>query len=175
RLRALVAALTAAVLVAAGLTTVAVSRARESERLRGEGLVGSLTSASLANLRNDPDLSALLALHAVQASVERGETVPSGTVEALHWSIQAAGVTYPVDEGPTAVIAGPLGTRGVFDLPLAQLANATRSKIPRDLNPEECRRCLGSEGCSLPAKFPADIPAERIKSVQPPPGVLLEP
>ena len=37
RLRALVAVLTAAVLVAAGLTTIAVTRAREAERLRDDG------------------------------------------------------------------------------------------------------------------------------------------
>ena len=56
--------------------------------------------------------------------------MPSATVEALHWAMQEAGVSYPVDDGPVAVVAGPLGTRGVFDLPVTQLANATRSRDP---------------------------------------------
>ena len=135
RLRALVAVLTVAALVAAGLTTVAVSRARESDRLRDQAELSVLTSSSISNLDADPDLSALLALHAVRLSVERGEPVPSATVEALHWAMQEAGVSYPVDEGPVAVVAGPLGTRGVFDLPVTQLANATRSDPRRS----QCR------------------------------------
>jgi alpha-glucoside transport system substrate-binding protein len=176
RLRALVAVLTAAVLVAAGLTTVAVSRAREAERLRDESQVAALTGSSLSNLQHDPDLSALLALHAVQSSIERGQRVPSATVEALHWAMQESGVTYPVDDGQIAVVSGPLGPRGVFDLPLAQLANATRSHVPRQLTPDECRRYLDSGGCpTLPATFPPEIDAEPINPVPPPPGRLLDP
>ena len=171
RLRALVGVLTAAALVAAGLTTVAVSRARESDRLRDQAELSALTSSSISNLDADPDLSALLALHAVRLSVERGEPVPSATVEALHWAMQEAGVSYPVDDAPVAVVAGPLGTRGVFDLPVTQLANATRSKIPRDLNAGECSRYFGTGGCpALPATFPPDIAADPISPVEPPPG-----
>ena len=171
RLRALVAVLTAAALVAAGLTTVAVSRARESDRLRDQAELSALTSSSISNLDADPDLSALLALHAVRLSVERDEPVPSATVEALHWAMQEAGVSYPVDDAPVAVVAGPLGTRGVFDLPVTQLANATRSKIPRDLNAGECSRYFGAGECpALPATFPPDIAADPISPVEPPPG-----
>ncbi|MET0800221.1 MAG: ABC transporter substrate-binding protein, partial [Actinomycetota bacterium] len=176
RLRALVAVLTAAVLVAAGLTTIAVSRAREAEQLRDDGLVDALVGSSLSALRDDPDLSALLALHAVQRSVERGQRVPSTTVEALHWAMQEAGVTYPVEDGQISVVAGPLGPRGVFDLPVAQLANATRSHVPRQLTPGECSRYFGPGDCpTLPLRFDADIDAESVTPVPPPPGRLIEP
>ncbi len=150
RLRALVAVLTAAVLVAAGLTTIAVSRASEAQRLRDEGHVAALTGSSLSNLESDPDLSVLLALHAVQLADAQGVPVPSETVEALHWAMQEAGVTYPVDDGDDqiAVVAGPLGTRGVFDLPVADLANAARSQVARDLTPEECGQHFADERLS---------------------------
>jgi DNA-binding SARP family transcriptional activator/class 3 adenylate cyclase len=176
RLRALVAVLTAAVLVAAGLTTIAVSRAGEAEQLRDDGVVDALTGASLSNLTRRPDVSALLALHAVQRSIDRDEPVPSATVEALHWAMQESGVTYPVDDGPTAVVAGPFGLRGVFDLPVAQLANATRAKISRELTAGDCRRYFGTDGCpTLPSSFPPGIAADPIRPVQPPPGRLVEP
>jgi ABC-type glycerol-3-phosphate transport system substrate-binding protein len=175
RLRALVAVLTAAALVAAGLTAIAVSRAGEAERLRDEGQISALTGSSMSNLETDPDLSALLALHAVKLSIDRDEPVPSDTVEALHWALQEAGVTYPVDNVDIDVVAGPLGTRAVYDLPVTQLANAIRSKIHRELGVGECRRYFGSEACpDLPATFPPRIPAEPVTPVPAPPGELVE-
>ena len=139
RLRALVAVLTAAALVAAGLTAIAVSRASEAQRLRDDGHVAALTGSSLSNLESDPDLSVLLALHAVQLSNEQGIPVPSKTVEALHWGMQEAGVDLsgrrrrrPVGRG------GSARSRVVFDLPVADLANAARAKVPRDLSQKEC-------------------------------------
>ncbi|HEX5937547.1 MAG TPA: extracellular solute-binding protein [Actinomycetota bacterium] len=178
RLRALVAVLTAAVLVAAGLTALAVSRASEAQRLRDDGHVAALTGSSLSNLESDPELSVLLALHAIQLSDAQGVPVPSETVEALHWGMQEAGATYPVGhrDDLIEVVAGPLGTRGVFDLPIADLANAARAKVPRDLTEEECGQFFPESECpSLSTSFPPSIAAEPITPVPPPPGEPVTP
>jgi DNA-binding SARP family transcriptional activator/class 3 adenylate cyclase/ABC-type glycerol-3-phosphate transport system substrate-binding protein len=173
RLRALVAVLTVAVLVAAGLTAVTANRTREAERLRDEAQVAGVTGAALSNLQSDPELSLLLALHAVDLAASRDEAVPSETVEALHWAMQEAGVEYPVAAGPTAVVAGPLGTRGVFDLPLSQLVEAARAAIDRDLAPHQCIRYFGTDGCpSGPDELPADLAAEPITPIGPGPVSL---
>jgi DNA-binding SARP family transcriptional activator/class 3 adenylate cyclase/ABC-type glycerol-3-phosphate transport system substrate-binding protein/type II secretory pathway predicted ATPase ExeA len=167
RLRALVAVLTVAVVVAAGLTTVAANRTREAERLRDEARVAGLAGAALSNLESDPDLSLLLALHAVNLSASREEAVPGETVEALHWAMQEAGVEYPVADGPTAVVAGPLGLRGVYDLPLAQLVRAAQPHATRALTSAECGRYLGTTSCPpLPDAFSNDLMAESITPVE---------
>jgi ABC-type glycerol-3-phosphate transport system substrate-binding protein len=162
RLRALVAVLTVAALIAAGLTTVAVSRAREAERRRDEAAVAGLTGAALSQLRTDPELSLLLAIHAVDLSSSLERPVPAATVEALHWAIQEAGVEYPVPDGPVAVVTGPLGTRGVFDLPLSQLMEAARSGVERSLTASECSRFFGTPTCrsSPPSTPPSGLVAE---------------
>ena len=165
RLRALVAVLTVAALIAAGLTTVAVSRAREAERRRDEATVAGLTGAALSQLRTDPELSLLLAMHAVDLSASLKRPVPAATVEALHWALQEAGVEYPVQDGPVAVVTGPLGTRGVFDLPLSQLMEAARSHLVRSLTASECRQFFGASTCpSLPGTLPHGIVAEPLTS-----------
>jgi DNA-binding SARP family transcriptional activator/ABC-type glycerol-3-phosphate transport system substrate-binding protein len=171
RLRALVAVMAAAALVAAGLTAVAVTRAGEAERLRNEGRVAALTGSSLSNLDADPDLSVLLALHAIQIGASRAERVPSDVIEALHWAMQEAGIPYPVESARTVVVAGPFGARGVYELPASRLANAARSAVPRDLTSAECAEFFGAGSCpSLPATFPDDLEAERVTPVEPPPG-----
>jgi ABC-type glycerol-3-phosphate transport system substrate-binding protein len=167
RLRALVAVLTVAVLVAAGLTAVAANRAREAERRSDEARIAGLTAAALSNLESDPDLSLLLTLHAVNLSASREEAVPGETMEALHWAMQEAGVEYPVSDAPTAVVAGPLGLRGVYDLPIAQLVSAARPHAARALTPGECGRYLGTTSCPpLPNAFPSDLVAEPITPVE---------
>jgi ABC-type glycerol-3-phosphate transport system substrate-binding protein len=166
RLRALVAVLTAAVLVAAGLTAVAANRTREAERLADLARVAALTGAAVAHLDADPDLSLVLALHAVDLAASRDEAVPSETVEALHWAMQEAGVEYPVADGPTAVVAGPLGTRGVFDLPLSQLVGAARAAVDRDLAPHHCIRYFGTSNCPSGLDgSPANLAAEPVTSI----------
>jgi serine/threonine protein kinase/ABC-type glycerol-3-phosphate transport system substrate-binding protein len=167
RLRSLVAVLAVASLVAAGLTTVAIDRSREARRSAERETVGLLTSQSVASLNTDPDLSLVLAMHAVDA-VSPGETVPAATVEALHWAIQEAGVEYPAD-GPVAVVEGPLGRRGVIDLPFADLAELVRANATRPFEPEECRQFFGTSACPRPpSSFPANLAAEPIRAIVPP-------
>ncbi|HET7236898.1 MAG TPA: extracellular solute-binding protein, partial [Actinomycetota bacterium] len=163
RLRGLVAVLTVAFLLAASLTVVSVSRSRDAERRGDESTIAALTSASLSNLNTDPELSALLALHAVSLSASLDQPVPTETVESLHWAMHEGGIEYPVAEGPTAVAAGPLGIRGVVDLPVPVLWEATRNEVTRSLKPAECERYLGSSSCpTLPSSLPEDLETEGV-------------
>jgi serine/threonine protein kinase/ABC-type glycerol-3-phosphate transport system substrate-binding protein len=165
RLRGLVAVLCVGLLVAASLTAVAVNRSREAERRRGEATVLALTEAVLANLQTDPQLSVVLALHAVNLSVSLGEPVPASSVEALHWSIQEAAIQYPVADGPVAVVTGPLGYRGIFDLPVSELANHAMEQVDPRLTARECERFFGTMTCpNLPDRFPTDIPSVPLKA-----------
>ncbi|MFL5799187.1 MAG: extracellular solute-binding protein [Actinomycetota bacterium] len=175
RLRALVAVLAVASLVAASLTVVAVNRSREADRRRLEVLLNNrresvdrLTAGSIANLETDPQLSLNLALHAVDQASDLAEPVPAATVEALHWAIQAAGVDYPIRRGPVKVLEGPLGTRGIFDLPLSRLARIAREHVTGSLTAQQCEQFFGTPSCpSLPKASGRDIPAEPVRAVQP--------
>jgi DNA-binding SARP family transcriptional activator/ABC-type glycerol-3-phosphate transport system substrate-binding protein len=170
RLRSLVAVLAIGALLAASLAVVSVDRSREAERRRDESTIAGLTGGALSNLNVDPELSLLLALYAVDASASLDRTVPAETVDALHLAMQEAGVEYPVEDGPTAVRAGPLGIRGVFDLPLSELAEAARAGVDRSLTPRECDRFLGATTCPpLPSTFPADLRTEPVAPM-PTPG-----
>jgi ABC-type glycerol-3-phosphate transport system substrate-binding protein/energy-coupling factor transporter ATP-binding protein EcfA2 len=173
RMRALVAVLAVASLVAASLTVVAVSRSGEAERVRNEALLsaqreraGRLSAAAVASLNTDPELSLRLALHSVDVIATLGETVPAATVEAVHWALQEAGVQYQISDAPPAVVSGPLGPRGVFDLPLPELLDLARKHAASSLPPAECEQYFGAGGCpSLPSGFPATLSAEPIRAV----------
>ncbi len=166
RLRAMVSVLAIATLIASGLTVVAVSRSREAVRLRDEATVAGLTGAALSNLRTDPDLSLLLTLHAVSRSASLGEPVPAATVEALHWAIQESGIQYPTTEARSVAVVGPLGVRGVFDLPIGELVDLARAHVGRALSSAECAQYLRTATCpSLPGRFPADLSAEPVRAL----------
>jgi len=170
RLRGLVAVLAAALVVTASLTAVSVSRGREAGRQRDDSTIAGLTGGALSNLGTDPDLSVLLALHAINLSAERGRVVPADTVDALHWAMQEAGIEYPASPGPPALLAGPLGTRGVFDVPLARLADIAGKGVTRSLTPGQCERYLGTGSCpTLPSSFPSDLESQPIGGVSRPP------
>jgi DNA-binding SARP family transcriptional activator/ABC-type glycerol-3-phosphate transport system substrate-binding protein len=167
RLRGLVALLAVALLLASSLTVITVQRSRESERARRESAIAGLTGGALSKLNVDPDLSLLLALHAVDLSETLDLPVPSETVEALHWAMQAAGVEYPTEDAQTALVAGPFGIRGVYDLPVSTLANAARMEVGRALTQTECERYFGSTVCpSLSNAFPSAIEAEAVETAE---------
>ena len=67
RLRSLVAALTAAVVVAATLTAIAVNRNAEAQRASRLARARELASAATANLKTDRELALLIALEAVRS------------------------------------------------------------------------------------------------------------
>ncbi len=169
RLRGLVAVLAAALLVAGSLTAVAVNQSREAQRRSDEARIAAITGASLSNLNSDPELSVLLALHAIDASASLGQPVQSETVTALHWAMQDAGIEYPVTDGPTAVAASPFGVRGIFDLPLSDLARKAREDVERSLTPDECERFLGVSTCpSLPRVFPSATVGDAVETIPTP-------
>ena len=101
-------------------------------------------------------------------SASLGRPVPAATVEALHWAMQEAQVEYPVADGSTLVLEGPLGTRGVYDLPLASLVETARRQVDRTLAPTECERFFGALSCPpLPETFPASLEAEPLTPAEP--------
>jgi len=172
RLRGLVAVLVAALILAASLTAVSVRRSREAERSRDGSTVSALTGASLSNLKTDPDLGVLLALQAIGTSASIGQKVPADTVDALHWAMQEANIEYPVAIGETSLVAGPLGLRGVFDLPLPELVKAARAGVGRSLTRPECQRFMGTSTCPpLPDASSEGLEAEARAAVPNAPGV----
>jgi WD40 repeat protein/serine/threonine protein kinase len=104
RLRGLVAALTAAILVASVLTFVATGqrgRARKEARI---AMARELAASATANLELDPERSILLALQAVAT------TRPDGTVlressEALHRAVDADRLLFTIQNPSTANVA----------------------------------------------------------------------
>ena len=96
RLRALVAVLTVAALVAGTLTVIAT---RQSDRAETEARVASareLAAAALANLENDQQLSVLLAMEAVNKTRSVDGTVLREAEEALHRAVTASRIVTSV-------------------------------------------------------------------------------
>jgi energy-coupling factor transporter ATP-binding protein EcfA2 len=94
RLRALSVVLAVAVLVASGLTAIAVRQTRVAEAGRSEAVVlrdaarvRQLSAAAVSVRETDPELSLLLAMYAVAIAQEAGQAVVAETVEALHWGL----------------------------------------------------------------------------------------
>jgi serine/threonine protein kinase/ABC-type glycerol-3-phosphate transport system substrate-binding protein len=174
RMRALIAVLTVASLIAAGLTAIAVDRSAEADRRRAETSVLGLTGEALANLRLDPELGVALALQAVNLSLELGQPVPSQTVEALHWTMQETGIQYPADTAPVAAVGGPLGYRGILDIPAADLANLALERSDGTVPPATCERFFGSATCPpLPDRFSPELRAEPLVRASVGPNALV--
>ncbi|HET7309340.1 MAG TPA: extracellular solute-binding protein, partial [Actinomycetota bacterium] len=172
RLRGLVAVLAAGFLVAASLTAVAIDRSREAQRRGDEATVIGLTGAAMSNLRTQPSVSLNLALQAVSLSYRLDEPVPAETVAALHWAIQESRIQYPVGRGDdpasarAAYLGGPLGYRGVFDLPVSDLANLGSAHVTRPLSRSACERFFANTTCpALPDRFPSDLPSEPLSDL----------
>jgi DNA-binding SARP family transcriptional activator/ABC-type glycerol-3-phosphate transport system substrate-binding protein len=172
RLRGLVSVLTVGFLVAASLTAVAINRSREAQRRGDEATVIGLTGAAVSSLRTQPGVSLNLALQAVSLSSRLDEPVPAETLAALHWAIQQARIQYPVGgvsdpaSARVAYLGGPLGYRGVFDLPVSDLANLGLAHIARPLSRSACERFFGNATCpALPDRFPSDLPSEPLSDL----------
>ena len=187
RLRALVTILAVATIAGVALTIFALNRSNEASKqqnraeqqtveaelardqavVAGQAIrIGELTAASVASSQTDPDLGLLLALHAVHLSELIDEPVSSELVGALHWNLQAARVHYPVADVATAVLAGPSGLQGVFQLDLPDLVALAREHLARDLTPEECDTYLDTDACpSLPARFSSTLVVDDLELV----------
>ncbi len=154
--------------VVAALAGLAVDRSNDAERLADQLAADTeahrLATASAGMARKDPELATLLALHALDESVEAGVPAVPEAEDALHWAIQAAGVAYPVADAPVEVRIGPNGPTGVFALPLSDLVELARGAVTRTLTPAECdaygiEPCPGGGGLAAPAGAgPSDLP-----------------
>jgi WD40 repeat protein/DNA-binding SARP family transcriptional activator len=105
RLRALVAVLTAAALVATGLTFVAL---RQTDRLAEQVRITTareLAAAAIASLDVDPDRAILLALEAVDATFEADGMVTREAEEALHHAVSSSRLVYTLRQGRTVAVS----------------------------------------------------------------------
>ncbi len=146
RLRALVALFATAAVLAVGLVVVVTGQAQGAREQAAVADARELAAASSANLGVDPSLSLLLAVESARATADRGY-VTEETMDALHWALQAAAVTYPAGDGSFAVRAGPDGPRGIPLLPPAELVTLASEHAGRALTDEECRRYLHVDAC----------------------------
>ena len=126
RLRALVAALTAAVVVTATLTAIALNRNAEAQRESRLATARELVSSATANLEGDPELALKLALEAAGTPVD-GALIPEAEEllrrAAPALSIDTAGFIGPnissydfTPAGDAVAIVGGDGSIGVWDL-----------------------------------------------------------
>ena len=111
RLRALVAVLAVAGLVASGLTLYAFDQSSRSQRQARIASARQLAAASLSNLDVDPELSILLGTAAVNEAHVHGAPLPDA-VDALHEAISASRLVLTIRTPATAAIAvSPDGSR----------------------------------------------------------------
>jgi WD40 repeat protein len=108
RLRGVVAAVTAAALVASVLTAVAVDQRSQAQREARLATVRELAAAAAVNVAEDPELSILLAVEAVELARSDGGSVQPEIQEVLHRAVTASrivtsvpGVGGPLDWRPT--------------------------------------------------------------------------
>jgi hypothetical protein len=124
RMRALVAVLAVASLVAATLTVVAVNQRGRAERASRFATARELAGAAMTNIDVDADRSLLLALQAVETTRGPDGTVPREAEEALHAALQAHRLLLSVPgvehldfspDGTRIVTGGEDGTIHTYD------------------------------------------------------------
>lgn len=154
RLRQLVGVLIVALVVGAGLTATAMAQRRAAVDLQVEAQVAAqlarareLSAVAVANRQRDPDLAVNLAWHAVHILALADQEIPTDVVASVHWSLQAAGARYPVRDGRVAVLDGPDGPRGVFDVSPEVLMGMGEAVVARELTAQECAEYLGTTTC----------------------------
>lgn len=124
RLRALVAVLAVATLVAATLTAIARNQNTRAERESRIAAARALAAAAVANLDVDTQRSLLLALRAVETTRGADGTVLPEAEEALHWAVQADRLLLTVPgngsvdlspDGSRVLVEGENGKANVYD------------------------------------------------------------
>jgi WD40 repeat protein/DNA-binding SARP family transcriptional activator len=136
RLRALVAVLAAAALVASGLTVFALDQRGRAEREGRLAAARELAAAAVVNLEVDPERSILLALEAVERTRSVDGSVLPVAEEALHRAVVASRILLSVPgvgggldwspDGSMFVTEGPEET-GVIDIRDATTGRTLRS------------------------------------------------
>ncbi len=128
---------------------------RRSARVAEAAIAQSAFALQLAGeanllLGSDPELSLLLAIEAMRATVDGGAITPEA-LDAMHWAIQENVITYPADDNTSvAVRSGPRGVRGVFVLPPDELAALASGATDRSFSTSECRLFFGGRPCPDP-------------------------
>jgi DNA-binding SARP family transcriptional activator/ABC-type glycerol-3-phosphate transport system substrate-binding protein len=156
RLRALVAVLAIAALVATSLSVVVYGQGEAAREQGALAAARELAAASIGNLGTDPQLSLLLAWQAAAATSNRGYVVEEA-MDALHWALQASHVAYPTSAALIAVRTSLSDPRGVMLLAPDLLMTLAATAAGRSLTPGECRTYLHREAC--PAAPAAPGPA----------------
>ncbi|MDP8956606.1 MAG: WD40 repeat domain-containing protein, partial [Actinomycetota bacterium] len=135
RLRALVAVLAAAALVAGALTVFAFNQRGRAHRESRVAIARSLAAAAVANLDSDPERSILLALEAVDQTRSVDGSVLPEAEEALHRAVTASrivlsvpGVGGALDWSSKGVFVteGPENT-GMIDIKAAKTGRSVRT------------------------------------------------
>lgn len=111
RLRTVVAVLTAAALIAAGLTVFAFNQRDRAEREERVAVARELAAAADASLEADPERSILLALEAVRRTRSTDGSVLPEAEEALHRAVLASRVVLTIPDAGGRVDWSPDGTR----------------------------------------------------------------
>ena len=143
RLRALVAVLAAAALVALGLTVFAMNERGRAEREERNAFARELAAASVANADVDPERSILLALEAIDLTRSTDGSVLPEAEEALHQAVTSSRIVLTerdvggaLDWSPDGVFVteGPENT-GTIDIRDAATGESVRSwKGHNDVN-----------------------------------------
>ena len=110
RLRALVAVLGVAALVAVGLTVFATNERGRAERERRNATARELAAASVANVEVDPERSILLALEAIDRTRSSDGTVLPEAEEALHAAVTASRIELTSEDVGGNLDWSPQGT-----------------------------------------------------------------
>ncbi|MGH2674789.1 MAG: hypothetical protein ACRDH1_05185, partial [Actinomycetota bacterium] len=156
RLRALVSVLTAAGLVAGGLTFLAFDQRQEArdqaaraEREARVAVARELASAAAASLNEDPERAILLALEAVEATRAVDGDVLKEAEEALHSAVQASRVVSSFS-GLFGLQFSPDGTR------IATSQEDGSARIWDPLTGEELLALTGHAARTLSVDWSAD-------------------
>jgi WD40 repeat protein len=135
RLRAQLVAIAVALVIALVGGVVALDQRGQAEQERRIATARELASSSVANLADDPELSILLALEAIETTQSHGESVRPEAVEALHESIAANRVLSRVPGVGGAVDWSPDGTvfvtEGVEETGLVDIRDAETGESVR--------------------------------------------
>jgi WD40 repeat protein/DNA-binding SARP family transcriptional activator/tRNA A-37 threonylcarbamoyl transferase component Bud32 len=136
RLHGVVAAVTAAALVASVLTAVAVDQRGQARREARLATARELAAAAIANLEIDPERSILLAMEAVKTTRSSDRTVLAEAEEALHRAVVASrviasvpGVGGRLDWSPSGDVFATEGSdgSGVVDIRDVETGRSLRS------------------------------------------------
>jgi ABC-type glycerol-3-phosphate transport system substrate-binding protein len=125
--------------IVTALSVIAIVRRRDADRIDAAREEASRLAATSTEIgQADPQLGMLLALQSLATSADGGVNATREAEEALHWSIQDAGLTYPFADAPVDVRQAPDGPTGIFTVPLAETVDLARAHLTRGFTADEC-------------------------------------